>query len=80
MFDALQEGICTIDNEKIIFMNELCNMFTSELSGLRDFEKNIKTDDEKDDINPLDRKIFYLFQNEKEQTSKPKKSSGSSEG
>ena len=45
MFDALQEGICTIDNEKIIFMNELCNTFTSELSGLRDFEKNIKIDD-----------------------------------
>ena len=61
MFDALQEGICTIDDEKIIYMNELCNLFTSHLSGLRDFENNIDENDEKSDINPLDRKIFFLF-------------------
>ena len=47
-------------------MNELCNKFTTELSGLQDFEKNINVNDEKPDINPLDRKIFYLFQSEKE--------------
>jgi predicted PurR-regulated permease PerM len=29
MFDSLQEGICTIDNDKILFMNELCNTLTS---------------------------------------------------
>ena len=38
MFDSMQQGICTIDNGKIIFMNDLCNKFTSELSGLLDFE------------------------------------------
>ena len=29
MFDALQEGICTVEDGKILFMNELCNTFTS---------------------------------------------------
>ena len=38
MFNSMQEGICTIDNGKIIFMNDLCNKFTSNLSGLRNFE------------------------------------------
>ena len=64
MFDSLQEGICTIDNDKILFMNELCNTLTSQLSGLRDFENNINENDEKPDVNPLDRKIFFIFQNE----------------
>ena len=38
MFNSMQEGICTIEDGKIIFMNDLCNTFTSNLSGLRDFE------------------------------------------
>ena len=29
-------------------MNDLCNKFTSELSGLKDFEKNINENEEKD--------------------------------
>ena len=78
MFDALQEGICTIDDDKIIFMNELCNTFTSQLSGLRDFEKNIDVNDNKTDQNPLDRKIFFLFQNDKDDKKKSK-TSGSTE-
>ena len=45
MFDSMQEGICTIDNGKIIFMNDLCNKFTSELSGLKDFENNINEEE-----------------------------------
>ena len=48
MFDSMQEGICTIDQGRIIFMNDLCNKFTSELSGLRDFENNINENEEKD--------------------------------
>jgi hypothetical protein len=48
MFDSMQEGICTIDKGKIIFMNDLCNKFTSELSGLKDFENNINENEEKD--------------------------------
>ena len=57
----MQEGICTIDSGKIIFMNDLCNKFTSELSGLRDFENNINENEEKDNLDPLERKIFFLF-------------------
>lgn len=57
----MQQGICTIEKDKILFMNDLCNKFTSNLSGLRDFEQNVNENDEKDQVNPLDRKIFYLF-------------------
>lgn len=45
-------------------MNELCNKFTSELSGLKNFEKNINENEEKDKQDPLERKIFYAFQHE----------------
>lgn len=64
MFDAMQQGICTVDNGKVLFMNELCNMFTSELSGLKDFEMNINENEEKDKLDQMDRKIFYQFQHE----------------
>ena len=60
----MQEGICTIDNGRIIFMNELCNKFTSELSGLKNFEMNINENEEKDKADQLDRKIFYSFAHE----------------
>ena len=57
----MQQGICTIDNGKIIFMNDLCNKFTSELSGLLDFEQNLNQMNQKAIKNPLERKIFYSF-------------------
>lgn len=61
MFDAMQQGICTIESGKVLFMNDLCNRFTSELSGLRDFEKNINENEDIDKEDPLERKIFYNF-------------------
>ena len=64
MFDSMQQGICTIEKGKILFMNDLCNKFTSNLSGLRDFEQNVNENDEFDKVNPLERKIFYLFKHE----------------
>lgn len=64
MFNSMQEGICTIEDGRIIFMNDLCNKFTSNLSGLRNFEQNINENDEHDKEDQLDRKIFYLFQHE----------------
>ena len=42
-------------------MNDLRNRFTSELSGLRDFEKNINENEDIDKEDPLERKIFYNF-------------------
>ena len=61
----MQQGICTFEKGKTIFMNDLCNRFTSELSGLKDFERNLNENEELvDNINPLDRKIFYSFQHE----------------
>ena len=53
-----------------MFMNDLCNLFTSDISGLRDFEKNINENDEVDNTNPLDRKIFYLFKHEEDEDKK----------
>ena len=70
MFDSMQQGICTIENDKIMFMNDLCNLFASNISGLRDFEQNINENDEVDNVNPLDRKIFYLFKHEEDDEKK----------
>lgn len=64
MFDALQDGVITIENGEINFMNDIFNKLTTELTGLKNFEENINQDEELDKIDPLDRKIFYLFQNE----------------
>ena len=70
-------------------MNDLCNKFTSELSGLRDFENNINENEEKDGQDPLERKIFYLFSHEngddkikgfKKTQNKKSKASSASEG
>lgn len=66
----MQQGICTIENDKIMFMNDLCNLFTSNISGLRNFEQNINENDEVDNTNPLDRKIFYLFKHEEDDDKK----------
>ena len=65
MFDSLQEGIVVLSNGKIDFMNDFSNKFISFLAGLQDFKTNLTEDMEKSDIDPLSRKIFYLFENDK---------------
>jgi hypothetical protein len=65
MFDSLQEGIVVLSDGKIDFMNDFSNKFTSFLAGLQDFKTNMTEDLAESDIDPLTRKIFYLFENDK---------------
>jgi hypothetical protein len=81
MFDSLQEGIIVLQDGKLNFMNELSNRILTELTDLGNFYKNRTMESEicKDD--PLDRKLFYLFQNAGEEgvgTKKKKKKKGTS--
>ena len=56
MLDGLHEGICTIDDDNIIFMNELCHTLTSYLSDL-----SLNDNESMEDVDPLDRKIFFQY-------------------
>jgi hypothetical protein len=76
MFDGLQEGIIVIDDNKLSFMNDLSNKLLSELADMKNFFKNknkehgVPTPTE----DPLDRKLFFLFEHDKsEGTSKEAK-------
>ena len=74
MFNGLQEGIIVIDNGgKMNFINELANKVLSELSGLRNFFKNKMVGGNIADKNPLDLKLFYLFENVSDASDKNKK-------
>ena len=43
-------------------MNDLSIKVLSEVSGLGNFFKNKHINGDKADINPIDRKLFYLFE------------------
>ena len=80
MFDSLQEGIILIQAGKITFMNDLSNKLLSTVCKLNNFFLNINDTGETDEQDPLDRKIFYIFENTKSSISnksRKKKSHGS---
>jgi sensor histidine kinase regulating citrate/malate metabolism len=63
MFNALQEGIIVVDDNKTIsFMNELSNKVLSELSTVKNFFKGKTHSGKKIPFLPIDQKLFYLFQ------------------
>ena len=76
MFDGLQEGIIVVDEggKKIGFMNELSNKILSELADLKNFFKNKELSGDNGKTNPLDLKLFYLFENDKDELKTTKKS------
>ena len=70
MFDSLQEGIVVVEKGiKIAFMNIISNKIISKITGMADFFENLMSDDESDDDvqrkDPMDKKIFYIFDNQK---------------
>jgi hypothetical protein len=80
MFDSLQEGIILIQAGKTTFMNDLSNKLLSTVCKLNNFFLNINDTGETDEQDPLDRKIFYIFENTKSSISnksRKKKSHGS---
>ena len=54
-------------------MNDLSNKFLTFLSGLYDYQNNLNEDMEQSNLNPLNRKIFYLFDPEKQKNGEGKK-------
>jgi hypothetical protein len=74
MFDGLQEGIIVIDNNKLSFMNDLSNKLLSELADMKNFFKNKNHEEALNHEDPMDRKLFFLFEHDKsEGTSKEAK-------
>jgi hypothetical protein len=65
MFDGLQEGIIVIEDNNLGFMNDLSNKLLSELADLRNFLKNKNLEGEISELDPLDRKMFFIFENDK---------------
>lgn len=63
MFNGLQEGIIVLEENSIDFMNDISNKILSHLTGLRNFQKSRTRDGSDLKINPMDMKLFYLFQN-----------------
>jgi hypothetical protein len=61
MFDSLQEGIIVLNDGEIEFMNDFSNKFMTFLSGMYDYSNNLNEDMEPSKSNPLNQKIFYLF-------------------
>ena len=61
MFDGLQEGIIVIEDNHLGFLNDLSNKLFSELADMRNFFKNKCQGGDVSDIDPLDRKMFFLF-------------------
>jgi hypothetical protein len=70
MFDGLQEGVIVVDNGSTGFMNDLANKLLSELSGLKNFFKNRCHNGDRAEIDPLDMKLFFLFQQDKSEMTK----------
>ena len=66
MFDSLQEGVIVIAEKEITFINDLANKLLSEVSHLKNFLTNTQLDDSKDLTHPLDKQIFYVFENSKD--------------
>lgn len=73
MFDGLQEGIIVLDNDRLNFMNDLSNKLLSELSDMRNFFKNKCHSGAVSKVDPLDIKLFYLFEHDKSETNKTSK-------
>ena len=63
MFDGLQEGVIVCKGNQVTFMNDLSNKILSYLFGLKDFFKRINEDHKEIDIDRMEVKMFYLFQN-----------------
>ena len=83
MFDGLQEGVVVIQGGALTFMNELSNRVLSEVATLGNFFKNKQHNGSKCAINPIDRKLFFLFEQSEGQekgkkAAKKKKKKGSS--
>ena len=61
MFNSLQEGIIVISKEKLVLMNELSQKLINNVSGLKNFFKNINHEGEENSESQMDMKIFYCI-------------------
>lgn len=82
MFDSIQEGIVVIREEQLVFMNSLSNRLLSEMCQIKDFFLNMrpKKDSGSEGRKPIDKRIFWIFENNKQAQSigrKNKKKSNS---
>ena len=58
MFDALQEGIIVVQGANLIFLNDICNKMLSYITTTTNFM--LQKDQQ---VNPIDQKIFFLYDN-----------------
>ena len=65
MFDSLQEGIVVLSDDQIDFMNDFSSKFIRYIHGM-DKETTKAIDMGQSKTNILNKKIFFLFENDKE--------------
>jgi hypothetical protein len=71
MFNALQEGIIVIDDNRYIsFMNELSNRVLSELTNVKNIFKAKTHSGNRMQFDPIDQKLFFLFTSNSQTDSK----------
>ena len=62
MFDSLQDGVIVVNNQEIHFMNDLSNKILSQLSKVSNFFETAKECIDTPEMeNPMDAKIFFVF-------------------
>ena len=54
-------------------MNDLSNKVLSQVSGIKDFFNGLGKDDKKLNYNPIEQKVFHLYQSDGEIQKKKKK-------
>jgi len=56
-----------ISNEKLDFINELSSSVLKSIMGFSDLQRCILNNGKKSLVNPMDMKVFYLFENKNNQ-------------
>ena len=65
MFDSLQQGIMVLEGNSINFMNDLSLKLVNEVTKMKNFMFNKNLDGTFGKEDPLDMKLFHLFENSK---------------
>ena len=74
MLDGLQQGVVVIQDDKIDFMNDLSNKVISQVTDEENFLQKYGKGGEEGSSDPLDLKIFNLFENKSGPKKKLKRS------
>ena len=73
IYDSLQEGIMVLSDGKLEFFNELSTNILNEVTDMKDIVNGLDKNGRKVNYDPMDLKIFYLFDNQMQENNKKQK-------